>query len=297
MCVQQLREVEPDEQDAINAGFGSVEVMRNELANWGAPDWVTQKAPNHAPCEKKARGSGSATDLPPASNATSIFQRTVKKLSDFVERLPLRKEHRQGRRFVVSYAKPLLEPSEPGEEYGYLEAPPDAKPDGHGVTSFTLGQAYRRVAGGASRYPDEDLTAAIAAALLTGTTTDELLDALHPAPTQEVRKQARELLEGDTNTTMRQYALKNRAGQMAALIRGNPSEKGNRTNAASKEWQSAAWVVQERVGYGYSDDEIARWLNEQDAHLPEFKKGRRVTVDDVRDLRSLDFSPPGFKSH
>jgi hypothetical protein len=292
LCVRQLEKVEPDEQDAINAG--SVEVMRKELANWGAPDWVTQKAPNHAPREKRARGSGPATDLPPASNATSIFQRTVKKLSDFVERLPSRKEHRQGRRFVVSYAKPFLEPSEPGEEYGYIEAPPDAKPDEHGVVSFTLDQAYRRVAGGASRYPDDALTAAIAAALLTGTTTDELLDALQWEPTQEVRERARVLWEGNTASTRRD-SLKNRAGQMAALIRGYPGGKGKHDNAASKEWQSAAWVVQERLAYKYSDNEIARWLNEKDAFLAERKKSGKVTVEDVRRLRSLDFKPyPGF---
>jgi hypothetical protein len=82
-----------------------------------------------------------------------------------------------------------------------------------------------------------------------------------------------------------------RARQLAALMRGHPIEKGQRTNAASKEWQSAAWVVQERRGYGYSEKEIARWLNEQDAFLPELKKSHRVTVKDVRDLLSLDLEP------
>src|SRR5215210_548303 len=297
LCMRQLEGVEPDPQDAQKAGFGSVEAMRKQLGNWGAPDWVAQeepnpKAPNHAPHEPKARGSGPITELPPAAKATSIFQRTIEKLSVFVERLPLRTEHYQGKRFVVTYARPR---AEAGENYGYIEAPPDAKPDEHGKTSFTPDQAYRRVAGGASRHPDDGLTAAIAAALLTGATTDELLEAPHPAPTGEVRAQARVLLEGDADTTMRQYSLKNRARQLAALMRGHPIGKGNHTNAANAEWQSAAWVVQERLGYGYSEDEIARWLNEKDAFLPELKKSRKVTVDDVRDLISLDFKPyPSF---
>ena len=129
LCIRQLEEVEPDERDAKNAGFGSVEAIRKQLANWGAPEWVTQeapnpKAPNHVPHEPKARGSGPVTDLPPAANATSIFQRTVEKLTAFVERLSLRNEQRQGERFVVTYAKPLLEAPEPGEDYGYLESPP-----------------------------------------------------------------------------------------------------------------------------------------------------------------------------
>jgi hypothetical protein len=244
--------------------------------------------------ERKARGSGPETDLPPAANAMSIFRGAIEKLSDFVERLPLREEHRQGERFVVTYAKPLLEPPEPGEEYGYLETSAEVEPGEHGSTSFALlalGDPYRRVAGGASRHPDDGLTAAIATALLTGTTTDELLEVLHRAPTQDDRKQARVLCEEHRNS------LKNRARQLAALIRGYPIGRGQRTNAASKEWHSAAWVVQERLVYKYSDDEIARWLNEEDSFLPELKKSRKVTVEDVRDLKSLDFKPwPGFPS-
>jgi len=294
-----------EDEVARRAGFGSADAMHQQLSAWGfagllppqrAQPALESKPPEMAP-EHKARGSGPATDLPPAANAMSIFQGAIKELSVFVERLPSRKEHRQGERYVVSYAKPLLETPEPGEDYGYLESPPDAEPDEHGTTSFTLDQAYRRVAGGASRHPDDGLTALIAAALLTGTSTDQLLDALHPEPTAEIREQARVRFEGDSGP-MRRDSLKNKARQIAALIRGYPIERGNRTNAASKEWQSAAWVVQERLGYKYSDDEIARWLSEQDAYLPEFKKRRKITVDDVRDLRSLDFKPyPDFKPY
>jgi hypothetical protein len=64
-------------------------------------------------------------------------------------------------------------------------------------------------------------------------------------------------------------------------MRGYPIGRGQRTNAVNKEWQSAAWVVQERLLYGYSEDEIARWLNEQDSFLPELKKSRKVTVEDA----------------
>jgi hypothetical protein len=287
-----------EDEVARKAGFGSADAMHQQLSAWGfagllplhrAQQALKSKLSEKTP-ERKARGSGPATDLPPAANAMSIFQDAIEKLSVFVERLPLRKEHRQGERFVVSYAKPRLEAPEPGENYGYIETPPDAKPDAHGNPSFTPDQAYLRVAGGASRHPDDGLTAAIATALLTGTTTDDLLRLLHPAPTQEVRKQARVLFEEHRDS------LKNRARQLAALIRGYRIGRGQRTNAASKEWHSAAWVVQERLGYKYPDDEIARWLNEKDSFLPELKKSRKVTVDDVRDLKSLDLEPyPGFK--
>lgn len=76
---------------------------------------------------------------------------------------------------------------------------------------------YLRVPGGAARYPDDEFTTAIAAALLTGTSTDQLLDRLHDNPTQEVREQARKLWEGNTYETRRD-SLQNKARQMAALI-------------------------------------------------------------------------------
>jgi hypothetical protein len=203
-CIYAHKDEEPDDSVLEKLGFGSVDAMRIQLGNWGVPEWATDKTtavedaktPNHAPGEKTARGSGEITDLPPAANATRFFQSTIEKLSVFVERLPSRKEQRQGNRFVVSYAKPFWEPPEPGEEYGYFEPPPDAEPDEDGTVSCTGAQIYRRVAGGASRVPDDGLTAAIAAAILTGATTDELIDVLHDAPAQGDRKKARELVEG-----------------------------------------------------------------------------------------------------
>jgi hypothetical protein len=285
-----------EDEVADKAGYRGAGHMRQQLVQWGFPPWFVEgdsppepKSQESAPPEKQARGSGEITDLPPAANAMSIFRGAIEKLSVFVERLPTRKEQRQGNRFVVSYAKPLWEPPEPGEEDGYLEAPPDAEPDEDGDVSFMGDQIYRRVAGGASRIPDDGLTAAIAAAILTGATTDELIDVLQDAPAQGDRKKARELVEGKDG-------LKKRAGQLAALMRGYPVGQGHRTNEVSKEWQSAAWDVQRRRGYGYTEKEIARWLNEQDTFLPELKKSRKVTVKDVRDLLSLDLEPfAGFK--
>jgi hypothetical protein len=213
--LSRLKEIGTEDEIAIRAGFGSPDAMHQQLAAWGfsgllpphKAQAVLERKPPEMAAGGKARGLGPVTDLPPAANAISIFQDAIEKLTVFVERLPLRKVHPQGKRFVVSYAKPLLEAPEPGEEYGYLETPPDPKPDEHDNPSFMLDQGYRRVAGGASRHPDDGLTAAIATALLTGTTTDELLEVLHPAPTQEVRKQARVLFEEHRDS------LKNRAAR------------------------------------------------------------------------------------
>ena len=291
-----LRRKGGDSEDevAYRAGFGSADAMHHQLSAWGFAGLLlshrAQPARKSKPREHKARGSGPVADLPPAGNAISIFQGTLEKLSDFVEQLSSRKEHRQGKRFVLSNAKPFLEVPEPGENRRYLEAPPDAQPDEHGFVSYMGGQAYVRVPGGAARHPDDELTAAIAAALLTGTSTDELLDALQWEPQQEVREQARVLFEGDTPSTRRDSFL-NKARQIAALIQGYPMGRGDRTNTVTKEWQSAVWAASEWKGYGYKDNDIARRLNEQADLLPEFKKRRKVTVDDVRDLLGLEFKP------
>ena len=99
------------------------------------------------------------------------------------------------------------------------------------------------------------------------------------------------MFEGDT-PSKRKDSFKNKARQITAQIRGYPIGRGDRTNAASKEWQSAAWAAWEWKGYGYQVDEIASRLNEEAHLLPELKKRREVTVADVRDLLSLDFKPP-----
>lgn len=192
---------------------------------------------------------------------------------------------------MLTNAKPILEAPEPGESVGYVESPPDAQPDEHGDVVFTLDQVYRRVAGGAARHPDDEVTALVAAALLTGASTDELLDALHRGElTQEIREQARVLFEGNQGTTRRD-SFKNKARQMAALIWGHPIGRGDHTNTVTKEWQAAAWKAREWKKYGYDKSDIARRLNEEDAYLPEFKKRQRVTVADVQDLLSLEFEP------
>jgi hypothetical protein len=238
LCMRQLQDIDPEEQGAQELGFGSVEAMRAQLADWGAPDWMLTETHEYNTKAATARGGGKRRNVRPAADAASVFERTAQKLSVFVERLPLRREHRRGKRFVLTKAKPLLEGSEPGENVGYLEAPPDIPPNEDGVIRFTLAQAYRRVPGGAARYPDQELTAATTAALLTGTaTTDQLIDLLQDNPTQEVRRQARKLWEGNTYQTRRD-SLQNKARQMAALIWGNPVDKGNSTHAVSKELQA-----------------------------------------------------------
>jgi hypothetical protein len=289
LCSLRLRGY-TDEQIYEKLHFGSVEAMHQQLTNWQLPGLLLTEEHEDGEYVYLPRGDGQQHDVRPAVDAASIFEGLVEKLSVFVGRLPLRKERRQGKRFVLTNAKPLLEPGEPGENIGYVEMPPNAHPNEHGVIHYTLDQAYRRVPGGATRHPDPELTAWIAAALLRGTSTDQLLDALHPNPTQEIREQARVLLEGNTPSTRRD-SLENKAGQIAALICGYPIRRGDRVKKVSKEAQAAAWAVQMWREHGLEDDEIMRRLNQDDAYLSELKKRRKITKSDVRNLGSLGLKP------
>ncbi len=274
-------------------GFNSAEHMYQQLKKLEWPDWAVYPEPRFPESkEPKARGGGDRRSLRPAAEAADIFEDVVHKLSVFLERLPLRREYWQGRRFVLTKARPYLEVPEPSENTGYAEAPPDALPDEEGHITFTLDESCVRVPGGAARYPDDEFTAAVTAALLTGTSTDELLDALQDNPTHEVRQKARIQGEGDAGkpSTVRD-SLKSTAGRMAALIWGHPVERGNKTNPVSKEWQAATWLVRGLQKEGYSYDEIAQRLNANDAYLPELKKQRRITVDDMQDMDSLGQEP------
>jgi hypothetical protein len=109
-----------EDEVARKARFGSAGAMHHQLSVWGFAGLLPPveqsgkmaERPEKTP-EHKARGSGQTTDLPPAANAASIFQRTIDMLSVFVERLPLRKERRQGKRFVVTYANRSWRPQSP----------------------------------------------------------------------------------------------------------------------------------------------------------------------------------------
>src|SRR5688572_13609717 len=77
----------PEDKVAEKAKFVSVEDMYFRLKRWGLAGLVPvekEELPGQTP-EKKARGSGEITDLPPAANAMNIFRGAIEKLSVFVE--------------------------------------------------------------------------------------------------------------------------------------------------------------------------------------------------------------------
>jgi hypothetical protein len=137
-----LEKVSEDEI-ARKLHFGRAENMHHQLRSWGLSGLLPTEAPEHKDSLYTARGGGQRRNLRAAAYAVDIFEGVVKELSVFVERLPLRREYRQAERFVVTNAKPFLEVPEPGENLGYVEAPPDALPDEEGNIDFTFDDEHR----------------------------------------------------------------------------------------------------------------------------------------------------------
>jgi hypothetical protein len=183
-CRSELIGIEPDQHVLEKLGFGSVEAMRIQLKNWGLPGWFTGEQTDR---RRKAKGGGgSKSELPPAVAAHRLFEAAIERLQKAASQLPLRKDYRQDGRIVSEQSVPLLESMEQGPGYGYLTAPPDTEPDEHGWVRHTLAEAYRLEPAGAGRYPDEQEAALIGAALLSGESADDLLDALRPGATFRV---------------------------------------------------------------------------------------------------------------
>ena len=88
-----------EEEIAHSLKFQSVEHMYHQLKGWGFPDWLVYPTPPKAP--REPRSSGSQGDLLPSRDrAQELFRPLVAALQYGLEQLDLRKEYRQGGRFV-----------------------------------------------------------------------------------------------------------------------------------------------------------------------------------------------------
>jgi hypothetical protein len=85
--------------------FDSVEVMQVQLTTWGLPDWLVYAKPPKPPREAKSSG-GQEDLLPSREKAQGLPRPLVAALQYGVEQLDLRKEYRQGGRFVSVDVQP-----------------------------------------------------------------------------------------------------------------------------------------------------------------------------------------------
>jgi hypothetical protein len=228
LSMRQLQGVEPEEQGAQELGFGSVEVMRAQLRNWGAPTWMTQdkqatekpKAPKPAPHEGKARASGPVEQLPPASNAIPLFREALETLVRGNEDLKHRKETRQGKHYPYRTVSPKTPSDEEWEYYADL------------LGLDPVARANLRLGGGAvnrgtsSRAPLSPLPELIGAYLLAGCEVEPLVEALHPSPSSADWSEIRRYIEGRKGGARQKDGIKTMALRLAILIRGGTLKKG-----------------------------------------------------------------------
>ena len=177
--MRELQGVKPEEEGAQELGFGSIEAMRTQLSNWGAPDWIARdnkvreeaKKPKLSPRKRQARSSGPVIELPPAKAAAPLFQDRLEVLTRAVEELEHRKEKFQGGRFVQSavywdpvyVSRDLVSEEQWQSLREHFDLEPDAKEHMHfGGASFSLG--------GGTPTPQPPLPALIGAYLLAGGT-------------------------------------------------------------------------------------------------------------------------------
>ena len=180
---------EPDV--AKKAHFDSVEDMNFRLRRWGLPGLVRNPAGGSTPQAKQRKvngGDGNRTELPPAAAAHHLFESAMERFRRASKQLPLRRDYRQDGHVVSELSVPLLDNSAEDPGYTYVIAPPDAEPNEHGETKFTLAEAHILVPAGAGRFPEEQYAAVIGTTVLFGESVDELLDLMRPGADDETRK-------------------------------------------------------------------------------------------------------------
>ena len=204
------------------------------LPNWGLPKWLTHpdrgpekpKPPKPPPPERKARSSGSITELPPAGKAMPLFAEKLKALAYGNEDLVHRKEELHGGLFVQSamYTDPVFLPRDhySDEEWRNLCELYDLDLEDAG---FLDTNAKTWLFGGGTWAPQAPLPALIATYVLMEGEIEPLLEALYPGtPTQEVVEKVRKRIEGKKGTDG-QDGLKVLARQLARLVRGGNVSK------------------------------------------------------------------------
>jgi hypothetical protein len=270
-CVAEFTGIEPDDSMLEELGFGSLEAWRIQLGNWDVPRWVTQKgptgkkveAPKPAPRERKARGSGLATELPPASNAAPLFRGKLEVLALAVEDLKHRKEKLQGGRFVQSavhwdpiyVSRDLVSEEQWQRIREHFRLDPEAKEHTHfGGTSFLLGAG--------TPVPQAPLPALIGAYLLTGGDVELLVEALHPDPASADWVGIEKRIEGRKGGPEKLDGLKALAEQLAKAIRGGTLRAGSPAAELSPHEINLASRITERRDAHVPDEQIYEELRQ-----------------------------------
>lgn len=281
-----------EDEAAEKAGFRGAGHMRQELEWWGFPAWFVEGGAPPTPSKKpeppkrRAKGSGPAKELPPASNATPLFREKLEALSRANEELRRRKEKLQGGRFQQSavYTDPAYIPRKliPEGLWEQLCESHDLDPEDRGFYDPT---AKTWVVGDGTPAPQAPLPALIAAYVLAEGDLEPLLSALYPgvAP-PEVRDQIRKCVDGKKDGDKRD-GLRVVAQQLAKLVRGGEVRRGRDPADLTRDDINLACRITEERKAGVPDPEIFQKLR-RDPRLKE------LTWDEFCRLRDLNLEWP-----
>ncbi len=294
LCMRRLQGVEPEEQAARDFGFGSVEAMRIQLRNWGAPEWITETAqpekserPKSAPPKRQARMSGPPKDLPPASGAAPLFREKLETLMRATERLEHRKEKLQGGRFVESSVDAgavwLSRDFMSDEQWRYVSETlglgPEAREAMHfGGATWSIGRG--------STAPAEPLPALIGAYLLAGGEIEPLVQALHPDPSSAGLEKIRKRVE-DKKGARTEDGIIAIAKQLATLTRGGELRRGRDPAELANHEINLASRITELREEGWADEDIYLKLRQMPNSF-----ARELSRDEFRRLGDLGLKFP-----
>jgi hypothetical protein len=183
-CQMKLTGTEPTKAVLDSLNFNSIEGMKIQLNNWGAPDWVLQEEPSGENRRKARSGSGQRQELPPADEATPLFRQALELLNEQVDLLEARKEYMQDERFVAQdeHHAPIFWTRPHGMSDEDWKVLCEKVGQSSNSDCFALWDTPLVEPAGATQSPPEPLTTLIAVYLLAGLPPEPLLDKLHFAP-------------------------------------------------------------------------------------------------------------------
>lgn len=265
LCILRNEGNRSEEEIAQKLRFDNVEEMHNQLENWNIPAWLAgdNKATlgsvgaSDKTSDRKARNSGPAKNLPPASNATPLFRERLEALATGNEQLQFVRSRLQGKRFTETkvYPDPVhVHPGHVPEELLQRDAPELKEKGANHSTGFLFNMGESKPA------PQAPLPALVAAYVLAGGDMGALLDALYPGtPSAEVVEKVRKKIE-DKKGPKTEDGLTAIAEQLAALVRGKELRKGRDPRDIPARDHSLACRITERREADFPDEAIRQEL-------------------------------------
>jgi hypothetical protein len=236
---------------------------------------------------RKARSSGPAKQLPPASNAAPLFREKLGVLLRATEELEHRSEKLQGGRFFQSSVKPtpVFTPRDqmPEEKWQYaretLGLDSEAKDYMYfGGATWTLGRG--------SAAPDAPLPALIGAYLLAGGDVEPLVKLLHHDPASAEWKQIEKRIAGRKSADGLD-GLKTLARQLATLILGGELGQGRDPTEVSNLESNLGSRITELRKQGYSHEDAYQKIRSLDDRF-----AKELSWEDYQRLAGLQTEYP-----